>query len=197
MLEEITLRCLMNKEYYNKYLNSKDPIKREKIEKDKKFYRKRICDLTKQLLLNDNPPEINLELKSTFENYSISCINYFKNLDKTDIIQNDYLEYNNVDNTNNIEINGEEEGEGEEKGDIENSNKLFMRSIKVNEPNTLEKFIKRKSTKVVTKMIIPMQKNINLKDPLLKNKGIRKKNNITNKYDEKVIEEKDIEKEKI
>ena len=42
-----------------------------------------------------------------------------------------------------------------------------------------------------------MQKNINLKDPLLKNKGIRKKNNITNKYDEKVIEEKDIEKEKI
>ena len=196
MIEEITLRYLMNKEYYNKYLNSKDPIKREKIEKDKKFYRKRICDLTKQLLLNDNPPEINLELKSTFENYSISCINYFKNLDKTDIIQNDYLEYNNTDNTdntNNLEINGEGEGEGE----IENSNKLFMRSIKVKEPNSLDKFIKRKSTKIVTKMIIPMQKNINLKDPLLKNKGIRKKNNITNKYDEKVIQEKDIEKEKI
>jgi len=29
-----------------------------------------------------------------------------------------------------------------------------------------------------------MQKDINLKDPVLKNKGIRKKNNINNKYEE-------------
>jgi hypothetical protein len=33
-------------------------------------------------------------------------------------------------------------------------------------------------------MIIPHQKEINLKDPLLKNKGIRKKKNIINNYDE-------------
>ena len=33
-------------------------------------------------------------------------------------------------------------------------------------------------------MIIPQQKEINLKDPFLKNKGIDKKKNIINKYEE-------------
>jgi hypothetical protein len=34
-------------------------------------------------------------------------------------------------------------------------------------------------------MILPREKDINLKDPILKNKGIREKKNITNKYEEK------------
>jgi len=60
-----------------------------------------------------------------------------------------------------------------------------MRSIKITEPNALEKLVKRTTTKICQKApIIPMQKDINLKDPILKNKGIRKKNNITNKYEE-------------
>ena len=183
-MEEITMAFLMNKEQYAKYLMNKIPQKKEMFYKDKRFYRKRICDLTKQLLLNDNPPEVTQDTRMAFENYSKACIHYFKNLDKTDIIQEDYngLELN-ISSENNIE-NG--------NGNSEEMNKLMMRSIKISEPNALEKMVKRTSTRVISKAIIPIQKEINLKDPILKNKGIRKKNNITNKYDEKVkvIQEK-------
>ena len=60
-----------------------------------------------------------------------------------------------------------------------------MRSFNITEPNALEKLVKRTSTKIAQKpLIMPIQKDINLKDPILKNKGIRKKNNINNKYEE-------------
>jgi hypothetical protein len=58
-----------------------------------------------------------------------------------------------------------------------------MRSIKITTP-PLDKFVKRKTTKVEEKLIMPKQKEINLNDPELKLKGITKKKNITNKYDE-------------
>ena len=74
---------------------------------------------------------------------------------------------------------------------IDEINKLMMRSIKIMEPNALEKLVKRTITKKEVEPIIPQQKDINLQDPILKNKGIRKKKNITNKYDENVILEKD------
>ena len=62
----------------------------------------------------------------------------------------------------------------------------MMRSIKITEPNALEKLVKRTSTRVNTsaELKTPQQKDINLKDPILKNKGICKKKNITNKYEE-------------
>ena len=39
-------------------------------------------------------------------------------------------------------------------------------------------------TKKTDELIIPQQKEINLKDPILKNKGVNKKKNIINNYDE-------------
>ena len=52
----------------------------------------------------------------------------------------------------------------------------MMRSIKIVEPNSLEKLVKRKSTKCMKKeMPLPIQKNIDLKDPLLKKKGIKER----------------------
>ena len=67
-----------------------------------------------------------------------------------------------------------------------------MRLVKITEPNSLEKLVKRTMIKNVDAKpnIPPKQKEINLKDPILKNKGIRKKKNITNKYDETKIPEK-------
>ena len=60
----------------------------------------------------------------------------------------------------------------------------FMRSIHVKEATTLDKFVKRSTTAPKEDPILPKQKDINLRDPALKNKGIRKKKNITNKYEE-------------
>jgi hypothetical protein len=56
------------------------------------------------------------------------------------------------------------------------SDKLLMRSIKITEPNSLEKLVKRKSTKNIKKDVhLPIQKNIDLKDPIFKKKGIKEK----------------------
>jgi hypothetical protein len=63
-----------------------------------------------------------------------------------------------------------------------------MRSIKI-DPPTLDKYVTRISTKKEEKIILPKQKDINLNDPELKNKGL-KKNNITNIYEDKNTKKK-------
>jgi hypothetical protein len=62
------------------------------------------------------------------------------------------------------------------------ADKLLMRSIKL-DIHTLDKYVKRTTTKKEEKIVLPIQKNINLQDPELKNKGVKKKN-ITNKYED-------------
>jgi hypothetical protein len=156
--------------------------------KDKRFYKKRIYDLTKQLLSNEQPSTLFPDVRNTFDNYIKTCISYFKVIDTSDIIQEDYDDLlgpiNNATSVNNVA--------GVDNIDnIDEVNKLMMRSIKIMEPNALEKLVKRTIIKKEKEPIIPQQKDINLKDPILKNKGIRKKKNITNKYDENVILEKD------
>ena len=106
LINEITLDCLMNKEQYNKYISKKN-LKRETI-KDIKFYRKRIYYLTKEMLLSkEQTMPVLPEVKNAFDNYVKTCINYFKVIDRNDIIQEDYTEFaNNLDNINeNIELN--------------------------------------------------------------------------------------------
>ena len=169
---EITLECLMNKTTYLKY------IKNQKLEhniksnvKNRKFYKKRIYDLTKQLMHSEPSPST--EISKTFENYINSCINHFQILDKTDILQEDYA---NITESELCKLAKLES--------IEEANKSMMRFVKMYEPNSLEKIIKRTVTKMgAPDPVLPKQKNINLKDPILRNKGICKKNNISNQYE--------------
>ena len=89
-LNEVTLDCLMNKSQYDKYVANKNSKKINK--KDRKFYKKRIFNLTRELLL-DNDISFNLfpDIKIAFDNYINLCIHYFKNLDNNDIIQEEYI----------------------------------------------------------------------------------------------------------
>ena len=177
-VSEVTLECLLNKELYGKYLVQKNPKTKLNNKKDKKFYRRRIFDLTKQLLSNEKPETLPPDIKHTFENYVNLCIEYFKALDTTDIIQGDYSNLN-LDAKNEINI--------ENIGSTEEANQLMMRSVKMSHPpSLLDNFVKVKNVKPQVQPIIPKQKDINLKDPVLKNKGIlylKKKKNITNNYD--------------
>lgn len=174
-IEQITLECLMNKEQYNKYLGNKINKMIENNKHDKRFYRKRILQLAKDILINTTQDTLPSDVLFAFENFVKMCIPYFKNIDKTDIIQNEYDSddlLNIVSNTDTGDI---------DTYNVELSNKLLMRSIKM-EKNTLDKFVKFK-TLTKEPMIIPVQKEINLKDPSLRNKGIVKKKNIDNKYE--------------
>jgi hypothetical protein len=185
-VNQVTLECLMNKDTYKKYVATKK--KNIVNKKDQKFYRRRILSLTKELLYPEEatattaPTTPTPATKTTndpnvvglFQIYSKACIEYFKTLDKNDIIQEDYSTLTTETNEMSVE-------------DIKTQAEIdqqFMRSIHVKEATTLDKFVKRSTTAPKEEQILPKQKDINLRDPALKNKGIRKKKNITNKYEE-------------
>jgi hypothetical protein len=194
-INQVTLDCLINKNQYNKCLFNKT----EKLNnrKDKKFYRKRIFSLTKELLLSKEKPENLLpDVEYAFNNYVNSCIHYFKAIDSNDIIQTEYSSFNEITTLDGLILGLEDDTTCKEEAD-----KLLMRSINISNPS-LDYFVKRIITKKPEDMILPKQKDINLSDPILKNKGViisDKKKNITNKYDEtynskKKIEDKDRDK---
>lgn len=184
-VNQVTLECLMNKDTYKKYVATKKKSVVNK--KDQKFYRRRILSLTKELLYPEEAVEKTTTPTTTstttpdpnivglFQIYSKACIEYFKTLDKNDIIQEDY---SSLTSRETAEMSAEDI---KTQAEID---QLFMRSIHVKEPTTLDKFVKRSTNAPKEDPILPKQKDINLRDPALKNKGIRKKKNITNKYEE-------------
>lgn len=180
IITEVTLECLMNKDSYEKYRNRSATNLSTSNKKDKKFYRRRISDLTKKLLQppsEEGPPKISPDIQYSFDMYIKACIEYFKNIDKADILQEDYKDLLDIDVKNEINIDNVQ--------GVEQADQLMMRSIKIREPNNLEKLVTRKALQPENAIVHPQQKDINLKDPILKNKGICKKKNITNTYDKK------------
>ena len=72
---------------------------------------------------------------------------------------------------------------------------LLTRSIKIEVP-TLDKYVIRTRIKKNEEIILPQQKEINVKDPELKNKGIQK-NNIGNMYEDKNTKKKNDENKNV
>lgn len=190
LVNEITLEYLMSKEQHAKFMNKKKEGLSSGERKDKKFYRKRILNLSRDLLLNQVPDMMLGDVSVAFDHYVKMCINYFKILDETDIIQEDYDGM-----CGELKILNDALGAEDTATTAADADKLLMRSIKMNK-GPLDDFVKIKSTKPSNPPIIPIQKEINLKDPELKNKGIGKKNNITNKYEETAKENTNTKKDK-
>jgi len=175
-LNQVSLDYLINTKQYKIQLTN--TLNKKINRKDKKFYRRRILSLTKDLLSKEESEiVVSPDIKYAFDNLVKTCIHYFKILDRNDIIQEDYNKFDDKIKEN-IEINDESS-----KILKEENEKLLMRSVKMSNPS-LDNFIKIKMTKQSEEIIIPQQKEINLKDPILKNKGINKKKNINNNYEE-------------
>jgi len=168
-INKVTLEYLVNKEYNVTHKTRNDVNK-----KDKKFYRRRIFNITKELLSNEEPSDLLPEVKHAFDNYMKHCIHYFKVIDCSDILQEDYKDITKV------EFCDADCDESSQQTQDE-ANKLMMRSINI-QTNTLDKFITRTVKKDTT--IMPQQKDVDLKNPDLKLKGVKKKKNITNTYED-------------
>ena len=189
-VDQVTLDCLLNKSLFNTQVKNK---KAQSVNKeDKKFYKKRIYNLFKEMLINKAEPEdLFPDVKYAYDNFITASINYFKTIDNTDLLQEEYktLDETALENINAIPELGDDIG-------LEEADKLMMRSIKIT-TQTLDKYVKRKSTKPEEKLILPKQKEVNLMDPELKVKGLQsnniniKKKNITNKYDELINTKKE------
>jgi hypothetical protein len=183
LINKITMDCLISKNQKQKMIHYSSNKQYDK--KDKKFYRRRIINLTREMLLNNYSDDILHDVKEAFDIYVKTCIGFFKVKDEVDIIQSDmcFLEEvtNDVDKLDLDDIVTPEE-----------ANKLMMRTIKINKL-PLDNFVTIKTMKIANDPIMPKQKEINLKDPQLKNKGINRKKNIPNKY---IDNEKEIKNEK-
>ena len=144
--------------------------------KNKKFYRKRLIQLTKDLLNEDDEnPVYHPDIYRSFYKYINTSIDYFQTIDRNDIIQEDYKD---------LELEGKEDLFPEFNDNLEHHvtmeqvNKQMMRQINMKN-YTLDGLVKRTVIKK-EEPILPKKKKINLKDPELKNKGVGKKNNLTN-----------------
>jgi hypothetical protein len=183
-VNQVTLDCLLNKQMYGNYLRSKE-VKQQNKE-DIKFYRKRAYNLFKEMINRNDPEDLLPDVKYAYDNFINSTIHYFKTIDRNDIIQS---EYKDVDIPLQVCSSEVPDSSANFVSSIE-ADKLLLRLVKIDVP-TLDKYVTR--TRVYRKketIIFPKQREINLNDLELKNKGL-KKNNITNIYeDTKKIEEK-------
>ena len=154
----VDLLYLTNPNLKIKYNKKQNVISLEDI----KFYRKRILLDTKEYLRGK---KINSDLDNCFENYASKLIEYYKFIDKKEIIEEEYK---------SMEKN-EKKPKKPKKMLLVEENKIKMKNIK-KKKKTIKDFlpivVKEKKKK---KMILPKKKEINLKNPKYRNK--KKKSN--------------------
>ena len=169
-VNQLTINCLVNKDMINKHVNKKQLKKEQKEEI--KFYRKRTYNLFKEII-NGTPPEDLLpDVKYAYDNFVNASIHYFKTIDNNDIIQ---AEYADLDKSLTYgEINYVLDASGLNIQNVVEADKLLMRSVKVDLPPTLDKYVtKTIIQKREADLILPKQKEINLLDPQFKTKGLK------------------------
>lgn len=157
-INSITLEYLLNPTLYEK-INQKN-LDNNFIYKDIKFYRKRICQITKDMCKGNY---INDNFKTLFLNYVHTIIYYFKQLDEKDILQSDYKDFDFIPSIDCHPV------------DI--SSNYNVDDLLVNNPpqvNNLDNFVKKININNEEK-ILPKRRVANIKDPELKNKGVKKK----------------------
>ena len=162
LTSDIDLLYFSNKQLskkYNKTHENKETNKLIISSEDREFYKKRIYQMTKELLRGKNIDPIVDECFNEFLNISI---NHLKFIDKKDIIQKDY---------NNIK---KKEKKLDKNFQIMDKNKLMMKDKK-NQQKTIKEFVNVINKRNPPKVFLPEKKVINLKSFDLKNKGLKSK----------------------
>lgn len=160
-INSITLEYLLNPALHERLTNTKTS-KLDTASNDIKFYRHRICQLTKDMCKGtyDNP-----QLKNSFLNYVSTIIYHLKHTDEKDILQS---EYNDLNLHEKLACIPETDTE-------ENINEILMKKpTSSQQNNSLDTFVKKINIEPVEK-ILPQKKVANLKDSTLKKKGVKKK----------------------
>jgi hypothetical protein len=186
----ITLETMANSDTYNKYLKKNNLDHDTVLKSEKKFYRKRILAMVKDILYNnlDNNSDcpVNDVVINAFNTFARLCVSHFKFKDTMDNIQGDYKGMNVVDKSS--ASTGEQLGEENEGWSIDEANKLFMKQVD-KKVITMDNFV-TKTSPPQDEMILPKTKELNLKDPKYKKKDIKKsnKNNIKGQKSNEVID---------
>lgn len=168
-IDKITLDYFTNKSQYNTVLEKQSIFNSKQFLKEKRFYRKRILNTTRELFSGEIN---NQEVVNSFNSYVKSIINYLKFIDKKDILQEEYDELNNEEKEKKVSF---EKTENEKKKDYDKANNYIINQNLKSNISTLDNYIIKTNEDEKQEEILPLKKIINLKDPELKKKGIKKK----------------------
>ena len=166
------LEYLTNPAYYSIIAKTKPKTESIINKEDTRFYRKRIIALTKEILKNgDVAPSKGI--KEAFDVYVNILIKYFKIVDKTDIIQDQYdkNELTNFHEQVDTQVDMEQM---DSKVDIEQMDIDHILRGSGGSAPTLNNFVVATTTQQETR-VIPIKLEMDLKSPSLKTKGIKPK----------------------
>ncbi len=167
----VTLKYLTNPSYL---LNKSNNLKLSKIENkssESKFYRKRILAITKDLFKKEKRTNIENNIVDAFNEYCAILVQHFKMIDTKDILQD---EYGNMDLNSGTDADSVHDAISDDLETINKVNAIMMK--KIEKPVTLDNFVKKHSAPV-DETPVPQLKQINLTEPELRNKGVKKSNN--------------------
>ena len=208
-IDSMTLSYFANKVQYDSVLKKTECISDKQYKSDTKFYKKRILDLTKRLFRNGEEQIQDTHVNKCFTSYVKSCVTYLKFLDKRDIIQKRYELDNGVDNgvdngesneitksigyindtikmddynSHNSDNSHNENVTQTNESTFENCDHLFSRPEDVKNI-TLDNYIIKTNEQSKT-IFLPKKEDINIKTKEHKRKGIAKKKNIKNIYED-------------
>ena len=173
--------------------NTEEEITKEEYE----FYKKRILFSIKEMFQGKHKKYTG-NMKNAFDEYISSAIKHFKLQDKYDILQAEYknLEDNTIQTNQNNHPKQSNHSKEMEHNDVQMlANSHFDRDAHMN-PNKLTQNGFVRVIEPEKKVIYPHQKEINLKDPKLKSKGIQKKTKFSLLGKSEPKKEKKVKKEK-
>jgi hypothetical protein len=146
---------LINPNLLNKFKNKKE--KTNILNNEIQFYRKRIFSLTKDYLKGKKRDK---DLDKIWEIYANHCVNYFKFNDKSELLQETYKG-----------MSIKKKKLPFDKKAIERGNEIILNKKKPPAPRITDHIkIKTTTTKTNKKMVIPRERNLNLKSEHFKNK---------------------------
>ena len=179
-VDHVTLDLMVNQPQYERYLRAKESDLTGKYEKAKRFYKKRITEMTRDLLKGETVNDI--FVLQSFEAYAKACITHFRNKDKNDTLQEEYIaECVAVGYLPPIEETDTEEGDDDTAVALNDASKKKLEILlsfdkhKAQTPTLDTYVIKTTPPERSNPVRIPHVKEVNLDDPKFKTKDIKPK----------------------
>lgn len=201
-VDHVTLDLMVNQPQYERYLRMREADLNGKFEKAKRFYKKRIVEMTRDLLKGESESASDTFMLQAFNTYAKACITYFRNKDKNDVLQEEYIAecvaighlpsiVEEEAAACNMNFNDEDEDDdgdddGNNYGNTSDNimNKDTKRKLEIlmtfdkHKPQTptLDTYVIKTTPPPISKPVpVPQFKEINLDDPKFKTKDIKPK----------------------
>ena len=172
----LTLEIMANYETYNKYLKKNNLDHDTVLKKEKRFYRKRITAMAKDILNNNVNNNVDSPIDdiiiNAFNTFARLCVSHFKFKDTIDTIQGDYKDMVTGSTNNDPIFCSDLDGMEDNKNTMDEANKLFMKQVD-KKVVTMDNFV-IKTSPPQDEMVLPKTKDFNLKDPKYKKKDIKR-----------------------